>query len=211
VENPSEYRFNHSGPTWASQYLWGPVLRTIARELPNGGRVFEVGCGNGAAAHMLAAKGYQVTAVDPSESGIRLALSTPSTARLAIGSAYDELSNQYGTFPVVLSLEVVEHCFYPRKFAATVFNLVESGGVAIISTPYHGYLKNLALAILNRFDAHWGPLWDGGHIKFWSLRTLRMLLEEAGFVEIEFIRAGRIAPLAKSMIAIARRPKAGPH
>jgi 2-polyprenyl-6-hydroxyphenyl methylase/3-demethylubiquinone-9 3-methyltransferase len=107
---------------------------------------------------------------------------------------------------VVVSLEVVEHCFYPRKFAATVFGLVEDGGIAIVSTPYHGYWKNLALALAGRMDAHFGALWDGGHVKFFSERTLRALLEEAGFTDVAFVGAGRIAPFAKSMIAIARRP-----
>lgn len=37
-------------------------------------------------------------------------------------------------------------------------------------------------------------------------KTLGMLLEEAGFVDIRFRRVGRIPPLAKSMIAIASKP-----
>jgi 2-polyprenyl-6-hydroxyphenyl methylase/3-demethylubiquinone-9 3-methyltransferase len=32
------------------------------------------------------------------------------------------------------------------------------------------------------------------------------LLRGAGFADIRFIRVGRIPPLAKSMVAIARRP-----
>ena len=78
-------------------------------------------------------------------------------------------------------------------------------GVAIVSTPYHGYLKNLSLAISGKFDAHFTALWDHGHIKFWSRRTLSILLNEAGFSEVHFRRVGRIPALAKSMIAIARR------
>ncbi len=75
-----------------------------------------------------------------------------------------------------------------------------------MSTPYHGYWKNLAMAVTGKLDAHFTALWDGGHIKFWSMRTLRALLEEAGFVDVEFTLVGRIKPLAKSMIAVARRP-----
>ena len=78
--------------------------------------------------------------------------------------------------------------------------------MAIISTPYHGYWKNLALAITGKMDAHFTALWDHGHIKFWSMKTLSELLYEAGFVNIRFERVGRIPPLAKSMIAVAYRP-----
>ena len=54
-------------------------------------------------------------------------------------------------------------------------------------------------------DAHFTALWDHGHIKFWSYKTLTILLEEAGFTDVKFSRVGRIAPLAKSMIATARK------
>jgi 2-polyprenyl-6-hydroxyphenyl methylase/3-demethylubiquinone-9 3-methyltransferase len=54
-------------------------------------------------------------------------------------------------------------------------------------------------------DAHFTALWDNGHIKFWSQNTLKQLLLEAGFVDIRFNRVGRIGPLAKSMIAIAKK------
>jgi len=73
---------------------------------------------------------------------------------------------------VVLSLEVVEHLYAPRHYARTVFELLRPGGVAVISTPYHGYWKNLALALMGKLDAHFTALWDHGHIKFWSVRTL---------------------------------------
>ena len=108
-------------------------------------------------------------------------------------------------FPIVISLEVVEHVYAPRDYAATLLSLVEPGGVAIVSTPYHGYLKNLALALAGAMDRHFTALWDHGHIKFWSMSTLEQLLREAGFGSIEFHRVGRIPQLAKSMIAVARR------
>lgn len=75
-----------------------------------------------------------------------------------------------------------------------------------MSTPYHDYWKNLALSITGRMDAHSTALWDHGYIKFWSIRTLPGLLHEAGFADIRFERVGRVPALAKSMIAIARRP-----
>ena len=115
--------------------------------------------------------------------------------KLYLGSAYDDLAARYGRFPVVTSLEVVEHVYSPRQYAATLFDLLEPGGVAFISTPYHGYWKNLALALSGKMDAHFTALWDHGHIKFWSVRTLRQLLQEAGFTEIRFLRVGRIPPL----------------
>ena len=93
-----------------------------------------------------------------------------------------------------------------KKYAKTVFELLEPGGTAIISTPYHGYIKNIALAVSGKMDSHFTALWDHGHIKFWSVKTLSILLRDAGFSDVTFRRVGRIPALAKSMIAIARRP-----
>jgi 2-polyprenyl-6-hydroxyphenyl methylase/3-demethylubiquinone-9 3-methyltransferase len=62
------------------------------------------------------------------------------------------------------------------------------------------------MAVSGRMDKHFTALWDNGHIKFWSIATLSELLREAGFVDIRFERVGRIPALAKSMIAIARKP-----
>lgn len=163
----------------------------------------DLGCGGGATAAMVAELGYSVTAVDPSKTGIRVATAAYPAVRFAERSAYDDLSSEFGEFDAVISLEVIEHCYWPRLFAKTILSLLRPGGLAIISTPFHGYWKNLALAIAGKFDTHWSPLWDGGHIKFWSEKTLHALLDEVGLVDVEFQRVGRIPPLAKSMIATA--------
>lgn len=61
------------------------------------------------------------------------------------------------------------------------------------------------MALAGKMDNHFTALWDNGHIKFWSMKTLSTLLEEAGFTNIRFHRVGRIPALAKSMIATANK------
>ena len=209
------YRYDNADLGHAHDYLLPSVLRVLDElEMspsrgPGGGggrRRFELGCGNGSVARVLTARGWDVTGVDPSEEGIAQARGVDPALKLATGSAYDDLAGQYGRFPVVLSLEVVEHVYAPRHYARTLFDLLEPGGTAILSTPYHGYWKNLALALSGRMDAHFTALWDHGHIKFWSIRTLGELLREAGFVDLRFVRVGRVPALAKAMIAVARKP-----
>lgn len=202
------YRYQNAAAGHHHDYLLPTVLKTLdSLDLPGDQRrLFEIGCGNGSMANELSLQGWDVVGVDPSEEGISQARVAYPRLRLKTGSAYDDLAQAYGQFPVVLSLEVVEHVYAPRHYARTVFDLLCRGGAAIISTPYHGYWKNLALALSGRMDGHFTALWDHGHIKFWSVRTLGQLLMEAGFVDVRFERAGRIPALAKSMIAVARRP-----
>lgn len=184
-----------------------PCLLAIlkSRGAPKGSRVMDLGCGNGAITELLYRDGFAVVGVDPSESGVRQAKIKYPHLQIDRGSAYDPVAEKYGQFDFVVSLEVVEHLYNPRKYAAAVYSLLAPGGTAIISTPYHGYWKNLTLAISGKMDNHFTALWDHGHIKFWSYKTLRLLLEEAGFRDIDFHRVGRIPPLAKSMLAVARK------
>lgn len=207
-EDITEYVYESADLNSSHNYLLPPIIRLLGKLQSSSAnmRLFEVGCGNGSVASAITSLGWVVTGVDPSSQGIQHAQQVYPNISLFQGSAYDDLSSQYGQFPVVLSLEVVEHLYDPRRYAATVYSLLEPGGTAIISTPYHGYWKNLVMALFGKMDGHFTALWDHGHIKFWSINSLSILLNEAGFVDIRFERVGRIPALAKSMIAIARKP-----
>ena len=205
----SGYAYANAQNTHAHAYLLPSVnaeLAVVKERLPTPPRLFDLGCGNGSVGAQLAKQGWSVTGVDPSVEGIVEGRRAYPDLQLEEGSAYDDLAAKYGCFPVVLSLEVVEHVYAPKDYARTLFDLVEPGGTAIVSTPYHGYLKNLALAATGKMDRHYTALWDHGHIKFWSIPTLTTLLTEAGFQTIRFHRVGRIPALAKSMIAVAEKP-----
>lgn len=207
----SGYEWRDARPSSSHSYLLPVVMNELISIKGNlnekeSCRLFELGCGNGSVANVISQSGWLVAGVDPSVEGISHANAHYPDIKLEVGSAYDDLSSKYGTYPVVTSLEVVEHVYFPRKWAATIYDLLDTGGTAIISTPYHGYWKNLVMAITGKLDGHFTALWDHGHIKFWSIKTMAILLQEAGFVDIRFERAGRIPCLAKSMIAIARKP-----
>jgi 2-polyprenyl-6-hydroxyphenyl methylase/3-demethylubiquinone-9 3-methyltransferase len=201
-----DYAYRDAAATYANAYLW-PALRAIIqrRNWPDR-RAFDLGCGNGATCGMLSDLGFAVTGVDTSESGIAQARSAYPTVRACVGSAYDDLAATYGTFPLVVSLEVIEHCMDPRAFAKTFLSLIAPEGVGFLSTPYHSYLKNLALAVSGKLDRHFTALWDGGHVKFFSVNTLDQLLREAGARDISFLRVGRVPILAKSMVAVVQGP-----
>ncbi len=105
-------------------------------------------------------------------------------------------------FDLVLSLEVVEHLYSPRRWAIGCYCALRPGGTLVCSTPYHGYLKNLAISMLNRWDVHFSPEVEGGHIKFWSRKTLTRLLADAGFQtqRLRFRGASRLPWLWRSLV-----------
>lgn len=204
------YQFRDHGHCHSHLYLLPQITTEIDRFIQDSGqtrRIFDLGCGNGSVAAHFAKRGFEISGVDVSSEGIQHANAAFPQLRLELGSAYDDLAAKFGTYPIVLSLEVVEHVYAPRRFAETLHSLVQPGGIAIVSTPYHGYWKNLGLAALGKLDSHFTALWDHGHIKFWSVATLSTLLRDAGFKILRFHRVGRIPVLAKSMIAVAVKPK----
>lgn len=207
ISDPTGYHFPSDGAAHTHRYLWRPVAELLQQQRID--RLFELGCGNGAFAFELAKNGFDVTGVDPSEDGIRYAEQRKSQhgagPDLRPGNAYDDLAVEYGQFPGVISLEVVEHVYFPRKYAKCIYDLLQPGGIAIISTPYHGYVKNLALALTGKLDGHFTALWDHGHIKFWSIKTLSQLFAEQGLECEQVIRAGRLPMFAKSMILVFRK------
>lgn len=191
------------GTGWDHGEIGRLVERLVDRNSPR--RLFELGCGNGSLAVRLAAPGREIVAVDASQSGIEQARLASGSVRFEVATAGDDLAGRFGQFDVVLSVEVIEHLYSPRTCIDRIRDLLVPGGTLILTTPYHGYLKNLAIAALGKFDAHVNPLWEGGHIKFFSAATLTRLLE-AGGLHVESVqRIGRIPPLAKSMVVVARR------
>jgi 2-polyprenyl-6-hydroxyphenyl methylase/3-demethylubiquinone-9 3-methyltransferase len=202
----TEYAYNHSKCGCASVYLL-PILEALLEDVPAGSVVADAGCGNGSMLAALEKPHWKMHGIEVSESGlIQARAKYPQFGfHFADLGRDDCILPMTGNCDVVISTEVVEHVFLPRVFAKNCRDLLKSGGILIISTPYHGYLKNLLLALTNKMDGHFTALWDYGHVKFWSKWTLTQLLEEAGFEVNQFRGAGRVPYFWKSMIIVATK------
>ncbi|MFN8625549.1 MAG: class I SAM-dependent methyltransferase [Candidatus Binatia bacterium] len=200
----AEYRYDSGMPHHMHGVLLPVVERRLAQHLRGSRRLFDLGCGNGYAAGWFISRGWEVVGVDPSASGIQHARQNHPNARFEVTSADDNLAARFGSFPAVCALEVIEHVYAPRDLVRTVRQMLMPDGIFILSTPYHGYWKNLALSVAGKWDAHLTALWDHGHIKFWSVDTMTRLLEESGFEVLSVDRLGRIPCLAKTMVVVAR-------
>jgi 2-polyprenyl-6-hydroxyphenyl methylase/3-demethylubiquinone-9 3-methyltransferase len=199
-----EYR-NPRAPDSAAYLL--PELGGVVSCCGAGAAVLDLGCGNGALTSMLAQPGWRVTGIDSSHSGIRIAREIYPQFQFLERDVTGPLDGlDPGSFDAVFCIEVIEHVPAPRQLARNAYRLLRPGGLAVFTTPYHGYLKNLVLAATGRLEAHFTALWDGGHIKFWSRATLESVLAEAGFSGLAFHGAGRLPYLWKSMVITAVKP-----
>lgn len=171
--------------------------------------VCDLGCGNGYLASRLGSFGLHVTGIDASESGIEIASQHYATQKVGfiraeIGTDLAPLLPAGLRFDVVVSSDVIEHLYRPAVLIETAAALLKPDGYLIVGTPYHGYLKNLAISVLNKWDSHHGVHWDGGHIKFFSAKTLRDLVVRHGFGRTTFHFYGRMPWIWKHMICVAQ-------
>jgi 2-polyprenyl-3-methyl-5-hydroxy-6-metoxy-1,4-benzoquinol methylase len=184
-----------------------PRILKILKEL-RVQRVLDVGAGNGKLCSELSRLGYQAVGIEHDKQGVEIArMNFPKIPFYNFGVQDNpaDLLAQETSFDAVVSTEVVEHLFSPHLLPIYARGVLREGGFLVLTTPYHGYLKNLVLSVLNKWDSHHTPLWHGGHIKFWSRATLGKLIREHGFNVIGFSGVGRFPYLWKSMILIGQK------
>ena len=205
--NVPQYEYVESGAISSNSYLL-PVLRECLRECQE--PILDLGCGNGWIARELLKAGLDVYGVDASASGVQIANSVASGRFFQLDIQSGQLPKELDSisFNTVISTEVIEHLYDPRSFIDFARQILVRGGRSsgklVVTTPYHGYLKNLIIALSGGMDAHFTALWDGGHIKFFSRATLETLLKERGFIVERFEGAGRLPYLWKSMLIASR-------
>lgn len=204
--NIGTYKYENAELNHSHEYLIPMLLKVLNRYVaisnPN---LFDLGCGNGATMNLLNSIGYSVVGVDPSTEGVTRANSQYPELKIELGHTGEDLRGRFGRFNALYSLEVIEHVYDPDEYIQQIHSLLEDNGICILSTPYHGYFKNLVISLLGKWDKHFTVLWKGGHIKFWSKSTITKLLECHGFELLDIKRVGRVPILAKSMIVIARK------
>jgi ubiquinone/menaquinone biosynthesis C-methylase UbiE len=147
-----------------------------------GERALDYGCGDGAFAADLLAAGCAVTMADVAHEALRRARARAAEAQAVQLTEGAPLPFDEDTFDVVWAGEVLEHVADVVGLLAELRRVLRWGGRLLATTPWHG---RLVVAT----DAHFDPRTD--HLRFFSARTLRAVLSDAGFTTIDVRRAGR--------------------
>jgi 2-polyprenyl-3-methyl-5-hydroxy-6-metoxy-1,4-benzoquinol methylase len=200
----TDYGYHADTPTHNLTYQLHDLINLIGQNKSQ--KILDLGCGNGYLVNYLIKLGYNAYGTDASEKGIAIAKKTNPERFFLQDISSDNLpAGLLGiSFDLIISTEVIEHLYNPQAFIQFCQNQLKQSGEIIITTPYHGYLKNLILSIFNKWDSHMNPLWLGGHIKLWSKKTLSKILTDAGFTIVTFKGCGRFPYVWKSMIIKAR-------
>lgn len=200
------YGYTHPGPSHSQSYLQRPLELAIAsRTWPTPARALDYGCGSGWVAGRLIELGFVTCGVDISETGIEVARRAVPSATFTTDVSAESLAGM-GPFDLVTCIEVIAHCYTPLSELQRLYDCLRPGGTLVLSTPYHGYTKNLVMAATGRLERHLDTLWSGAYVHFFTASSISHLLEQTGFRDIRVRRAGRIAPLAKSMVLACSKP-----
>lgn len=205
----ADYGWQTTAGSHSNEYVAPRVLALLADLKVK--RVLDLGSGIGKLCAAMSEAGYEVVGAEPDAQGVAISKARyPAIPFYAFGvqDAPEKLTAEQPRFDAVVSTEVIEHLYSPQLLPAAVKALLKDDGYLIVTTPYHGYLKNLAIAIFDKWDSHHASLRHGGHIKFWSRETLTALLENNGFRVISFSGVGRVPYLWKSMVVVAMPQKA---
>ena len=179
-----DYEHNAANETSVAFYvevgagLW-PITRAVARvEAPPGARYLEVGCGFGFALdYATRARGWVGRGIDPSP----IAVAARGKLGLDIRNHYLSREEAAGEdADVVMAGEVVEHMSDPPAFIAILRTALKPGGTLVLTTPDRAALRRDAPL------AQLVPILSvGAHVVLQTVRSLRLLLERAGFAHVE--------------------------
>ena len=159
------------------------------RMIPSGARVLDVGCHTGILGEALRKQKHCfVTGLDNDASAL-------AAARERLDSVVDcdleqadwasrLLEQGFGNFDIVLFGDVVEHTKDPLAILKAARPLLAKDGRIIVSLPNVANLRVRLSLLLGKFDYADSGILDRSHLRFYTLRSARTLIREAGY-EIE--------------------------
>ena len=164
-----------------------------------GERVLDLGCGAGEFSAALAAAGVQPVGVDVAAEALRRAARRVPDLDLRLWRDGAPLPLDDGSVDAVWAGEVIEHVADVASWLSEVRRVLRPRGTLLLTTPHHGPLTMLKLALSpRRFAAHFEPRSD--HLRFFSPRTLRALLADLGF-DVAQLRVKDATILARAVRA----------
>lgn len=201
------YDVSNHEPTRENKKIYAAILEQISLIKPSS--VLEIGSGMGMLGNEIRKMGIRYVGLEPDAAQLALCRQRYPEIEVVEGSCY-EPPEKYGLgeFDLVFSTDVIEHLYLPRHLVRFEKAHVRKGGHVLTCTPEFGsYWKNLLYSLFNKWDIVHSPLWDGGHVKFFSRRWMRQIYEEQGFTDFRWgtVRNVNVPVLPMSMICVCQR------
>ncbi|MEA2237928.1 MAG: hypothetical protein QOC81_2652 [Thermoanaerobaculia bacterium] len=182
---------------WGLLRLWG------ARKNLD---VLDVGCGFATTSQHIAKRGNGVVGIESSAEAVAVARTRVSEVVHADLQQLDDVKRALDgrRFDVIIFADVLEHLAWPIGILRGYLDLLKEGGSVIVSLPNVG-LWSVRLSLLaGRFRYEETGVLDHTHLRFFTRRTAREMIEQAGLTVINrTYNPGLVrpfVPLAKKML-----------
>lgn len=160
-----------------------PVLRcgidsAYARNLPesvSGGRLLDVGCGNGGFLFFAKSIGWTVKGLDLDPLAVEAATSLGLNV---IQGTLDDILDDAVLYDWITVSHVIEHVYDPRDLVEKCFRLLKPGGYLWIDTP------NAESTGARFFREYWRGYEPPRHLTILSRQALFQILLSSGFVDV---------------------------
>jgi SAM-dependent methyltransferase len=142
-------------------------------------RVLEVGCASGQLGRLLRQRGHQVT-------GIELVPEMAERARrwldrvVTADVELDGFPFPPAAFDALIFADVLEHLVDPWRVLRKAVAVLVDDGVVVASIPNVQNIGVLRRLISGRWDYRERGILDWGHLRFFTLRSIRALFAQAG-------------------------------
>jgi trans-aconitate methyltransferase len=146
-------------------------------------RVLDVGCGCGANAQAMRERspGAWVLGVEPNARAAELARGLCSDVFHGTTDDWRDAKRQDAPFDAVVLSDVLEHVPDPIAFLRDLTAIhVLKGALWVVSVPNYAVWYNRIATVLGRQRYAWSGLWDRTHLRFYTRRTVKELLEYCG-------------------------------
>jgi SAM-dependent methyltransferase len=161
---------------YASQ-TYGRILRRIVRRLPDRVGAVDVGTGDGVFLHELLSAGFgEVSGIEPSAAPIEAA--DAAVRPLIRHEIFRPNSFPAGSLSLVTCFQTIEHLADPLTFCRDARRALKPGGALFL-------IGHNRRAVSAKLLGRKSPIFDIEHMQLFSGRSIRNLLEAAGFADVE--------------------------
>ncbi|OOZ36443.1 hypothetical protein BOW51_07165 [Solemya velesiana gill symbiont] len=153
-------------------------LDGIEMQLPEKGRLLDVGCALGYYLEAAAKRGWEVSGIDISEYAVNFARDQVPEAQLQIGSV-ETVDFPTRHFDAIICSLVFEHFLNPRYCLQRMTSWLRPGGVLVLKVPHGG-------GVMYRFTPdRWFDSHPDNHFCDYTPETLSRFLESEGLCVVE--------------------------
>jgi 2-polyprenyl-3-methyl-5-hydroxy-6-metoxy-1,4-benzoquinol methylase len=148
--------------------------------------ILEIGCGAGLLSRELQKNGNRVTGIDSApepQSSETFEQYIHADLDEDLRPALQELNGK--RFGRVLLLDILEHLRNPERLLRQVREALTPQGQLIVSVPNVANLSVRMLLLFGRFEYKSRGILDGTHLRFFTRKTARRMLEQNGYEILE--------------------------